>query len=248
MALDIEVIDPPQLIGVENRKIKYSDGYIVSRPFCHFRWHGDDYWLMGRTIWKNTTDAGKVLLRRPNGKKTYRTAIRVSQNEGTPKFNIIRPSFQLSSKDTALVFLGFHLHLVVDMNFVREEDERLSALTSGQAAACLADNSPIKSFPDRGLSKTAPSAVTGASEKARDLNYYRLLPDETLISMALKSGDGLTHALGERVEDLIPLEGEVEELKQEISELNQSVDLWQAEAIGCGNELDKIKSRVEGEC
>ncbi len=129
MATDFSLIDPPDLLGIEHRKIEDFQGVTVSRSFVHFRWHGSDIWLLGQMRWHNIMSIGYVGLRLPRGNKTYRAGISAHPREEPPGFSVSLPrGSQGPLKGKEFVFLGFKPEKVVNMDFVREEDHRLSAL------------------------------------------------------------------------------------------------------------------------
>ena len=129
MATEFSLIDAPDLLEIEHRKIEDFQGVTVSHSFVHFRWHGSDIWLLGQMRWHNIMSIGYVSLRLPRGKKTYRAAILVHPREKPLGFSVSLPrGSQGALKGREFVFCGFKPEKVVNMDFVREEDRRLSAL------------------------------------------------------------------------------------------------------------------------
>ena len=62
MTTAFDLIDPPELVGIEYQTIEEFDGHYASRPFAHFRWHDADYWLLGQMRWHNIMTVGECFL------------------------------------------------------------------------------------------------------------------------------------------------------------------------------------------
>ena len=66
-----------------------------------------------------------------------------------------------------------------------------------------------------------------------DRNYLRMLDDNSLINMGREryNGDDLVLVLAERLSELLDVEAQLDEAKNEIDELRESRDIWKAEAL-----------------
>ena len=66
-----------------------------------------------------------------------------------------------------------------------------------------------------------------------DRNYLRMLDDNSLINMGREryNGDDLVLVLAERLSELLDVQEELDEAKNEIVELRESRDIWKAEAL-----------------
>ncbi len=127
--MDFNLIDAPEPVEIEYRQVEDTKGTRFSRPFVHFRWHDADIWLLGKVDWHDLISIGMPRLRLPRGEKIYHAKAVVHPSNSPFTFSIARPpSRQGLVKGTDFVFLGFDPRAVVDMDFVREEDARLSAL------------------------------------------------------------------------------------------------------------------------
>ena len=73
-----------------------------------------------------------------------------------------------------------------------------------------------------------------------DRNYYRMLSDSELIRVAFDSHFELDVVLAERLSELLDVEAQLDEAKNEIDELTKRCDLWQAEANMLQASLDRI--------
>ena len=73
-----------------------------------------------------------------------------------------------------------------------------------------------------------------------DRNYYRMLSDSELIRVAFDSHFELDVVLAERLSELLDVEAQLDEAKNEIDELTKRCDLWQAEANMLQAALDRI--------
>ena len=128
MATPFELIDPPDLIEVKYHQIEDGRGRHFNYPFVHFRWHGSDFWLLGKMVWRNTMTAGDVYLRLPKGTNIWVAGITVHPHQENINFTVGKPRHRVSSKNGAFTFLGFAPRTVVNIDFVREEEKRLTAL------------------------------------------------------------------------------------------------------------------------
>ena len=121
-----EIIDPPELIEVVPLRIEDCSGSRTYRRFSHFRWRGEDFWILGTMVWRNSLQSGRVRLRLPRGRKLFSTSIGVRPDACPPQFAIQRPREWHCEKAAAFVFEGFSEGLLVNIDFVREEDRRWS--------------------------------------------------------------------------------------------------------------------------
>ena len=66
-----------------------------------------------------------------------------------------------------------------------------------------------------------------------DRNYLRMLDDNSLINMGRErhNGDDLILVLAERLSELLDVQEELDEAKNELDELRESRDIWKAEAL-----------------
>lgn len=133
MATEFDLIDPPELVGIEHHPIEDIQGRNLSYPFAHFVWHGVDYWLLGQMRWHNMMSVGQVFLRLPKGKKAYPASITVHPRSEPSTFTVGFPRKRIGTMKRsfchqAFVFVGFHPQKVVNIEFVREEHRRIDAL------------------------------------------------------------------------------------------------------------------------
>jgi len=63
-----------------------------------------------------------------------------------------------------------------------------------------------------------------------DRNYLTMLSDAELVRIALDRNHELAVVLAERLSELLNVEAQLDEAKNEIDELTKRCDLWQAEA------------------
>lgn len=125
MAPDYVVADPPEWAAFEFQTIE--DGSINGSltRFSKFVWHGEDYWLMGRMVWRNRLASGFGLVRASGGRRVYRTPILVHPEYRPVEFKLFRPESARRVQTRYFRFLGFEPSLSVDMEFVRAEHRRL---------------------------------------------------------------------------------------------------------------------------
>lgn len=128
MATPFELIDPPELIEVKYHQIQDGLGRNLSYPFVHFLWHGSDFWLLGKLVWRNTMTAGDVYLRLPKGRNIFVAGMTVHPDQGDMTFTVGKPRHRLSYKNGAFSFLGFAPRMAVDIDFIREEEKRLTTV------------------------------------------------------------------------------------------------------------------------
>lgn len=127
MATPFELIDPPELIEVKYHQIEDGRGRNFLYPFVHFLWHGRDFWLLGKLVWRNAMAAGDVYLRLPKGRNLFVAGITVHPDQGDMTFTVGKPRYRITRQNEAFSFLGFAPKTVVDIDFVRQEEERLTA-------------------------------------------------------------------------------------------------------------------------
>jgi len=73
-----------------------------------------------------------------------------------------------------------------------------------------------------------------------DLNYLSMLSDAELVRTALDRNHELAVVLAERLAELLNVEAQLDEAKNEIVELNAQVYEWQSEANMLQASLDRI--------
>ena len=121
------LIDPPQFIDFEVRHIEQLEspnGFLVR--LAHFRWHKKDYWILGRMVWHNRLTCGSVWVRAKKGRKIYKTTLTMMPQYSPPEFVISKPSNKSLLNSKEFVFKGFDEQKIVDIEFIRREDRRLS--------------------------------------------------------------------------------------------------------------------------
>jgi hypothetical protein len=74
----------------------------------------------------------------------------------------------------------------------------------------------------------------------QDRNYLRMLSDGELVRTALDRNHELAVVLAERLAELLNVEAQLDEAKNEIVELNAQVYEWRAEANMLQAQLDVI--------
>ena len=97
-------------------------------PFAHFQWHEQEFWLLGKMEGHDITAVGDVYLRLPKGRKLFHAGILVRPRSEPPTFLIRNPRGSFGKRAETFVFMGFSPRAIVDIEFVREESRRLSAL------------------------------------------------------------------------------------------------------------------------
>jgi hypothetical protein len=126
MTTTFELVDPPELVRIEHHTIEDILGNHHSHPFVQFRWHDADYWVLGKMRWHNIMAAGDVLLRLPQGRKTYRATMTVHPRSEPAAFSVSAPRKQQGAlRNGGFVFVGFHPQKVMNIEFVRQEHRRL---------------------------------------------------------------------------------------------------------------------------
>lgn len=70
-----------------------------------------------------------------------------------------------------------------------------------------------------------------------DRTYWRASSTRSLIENALNSGDELTIALGERLQEYDDQEYIIDDLQKENAELERRVESWQEEVLSLRNQL-----------
>lgn len=128
MVTQFELIDPPELIEIKHYQIEDEQGRHLHFPFVHFRWSNRHFWLLGRMVWRNTMALGEVYLRLPRGKKLFEATMVAHPHQENITFTVNRPRDRSSARSEAFVFMGFSLKYVVNIDFVREEDQRISTV------------------------------------------------------------------------------------------------------------------------
>lgn len=119
-----EILDGPVLIEVRAFGIEDCKGFRNYRRFAHFRWREADIWLIGTMVWRNSLQVGRVWLRLPRGRKLLSASLGV-RPDFQQSFHVGRPRDRYVEKCDTFVFEGFDDRLVVNIDFVREEDRRL---------------------------------------------------------------------------------------------------------------------------
>ena len=74
-----------------------------------------------------------------------------------------------------------------------------------------------------------------------DRTYFRTLTDNELIFIARYCDNDLALVLGERLEELLDVEEELETAKEEIKELAAKWTRWMDEAITLHEQLDALR-------
>lgn len=74
-----------------------------------------------------------------------------------------------------------------------------------------------------------------------DRNYLSMLSDRELVHAALDRSHELAVVLAERLSDLLDVEEQLNEAKNEIEEITKRCDLWQAEAAELQHENDTLR-------
>ncbi len=71
-------------------------------------------------------------LRLPKGRNIFVAGITVHPDQGDMTFTVGKPRYRITRKTEAFSFLGFAPKTVVDIDFVRQEEERLTAAPLGE--------------------------------------------------------------------------------------------------------------------
>lgn len=125
MTSSVEFIDIPAVEELETRTIETFEGNKANHTFIRFHWHEKDYWLIGKPVWKNVCLAGHVQLRLPRGKRIFSASLTVRHWANPLRFSIGHPTGRKPNQN-AFVFVGFCPDRIVDIDFVREEEKRLT--------------------------------------------------------------------------------------------------------------------------
>ena len=134
MALNFELIDPPSIGKQESYQVESLAGSKTLQTFVPFHWHGQVFWVLGKAVWKNVMNAGDVLLRLPKGRNHYAASLRVRHWEKPLTFSVSYPRIRQSTQHKTFVFVGFCPKRLVSIEFVRAENDRLSALPRDYAS------------------------------------------------------------------------------------------------------------------
>lgn len=73
-----------------------------------------------------------------------------------------------------------------------------------------------------------------------DRNYLRMLSDSELMRVAIDSYNETSIVLAERLSELLDVEVQLDDAKNELYEVNKRLDLWQAEALALQALLDTV--------
>jgi polyhydroxyalkanoate synthesis regulator phasin len=90
---------------------------------------------------------------------------------------------------------------------------------------------------DSGNHPVYPAADSNAKDCNMDRDYYRCLSDEDLAETGRNSGDELSIALGERLQDFV-YDGGSEQMRQQINYLETEVDRLRARIDELNDELN----------
>lgn len=119
-------LDAPKLVSVEFFRVEDHLLNTASRPFVCFEWHGEQHWLIGEVRGSSLIFAGRVYLRRRQGRRTYVSKLFV--NTTRPSFTISKPMTRRSFYNISSVFIGFAPEHQVDIDFIRNESRRIKSL------------------------------------------------------------------------------------------------------------------------
>jgi len=133
MKLDFEIIDLPRIGVEESYQVESLEGDKTLETFVPFYWHDQVFWVFGRPVWKYVMEGGDVLLRLPKGRNSLTARLRVHRQHALT-FSIATPWIRRSTQHKTLVFIGFCPKQLVNIEFVRAENDRLSALPQDYAA------------------------------------------------------------------------------------------------------------------
>lgn len=125
MSNEIKLIDAPSVIGVKQYQVETLEGAIGFRTFTNFHWHGEDYWNLGKALWRGIYFGGfgNFIVSPQTKTTTLRFLIRKSRDNAL-RYNLQYPH-QAGAIARDVVFLGFSSQTLVDIDFVRYEHERL---------------------------------------------------------------------------------------------------------------------------
>ena len=121
------LLDPPVLVELDVLKIETTaspNGDL--RRIAHFRWHDQDFWLLGRMVWHNRMAVGSVFVRPKRGRRIMKTTLMVHPNFSPPEYVVHRPGMRRYPKEGNFVFAGFDPGMVINIEFARSEDRRLT--------------------------------------------------------------------------------------------------------------------------
>jgi hypothetical protein len=137
-----DLLDAPTLAQIDYYYIEDAHNWVdLCWSFAHFRWHDQDYWLLGQMRGHGMMAAGSVLLRLPRRRKIYEAGLVVHPHVKPVTFSV-RPFRSEAWKHRQFVFAGFHPQRVVNIDFVRAEDRRIRAMPSGAARERLSRPPP----------------------------------------------------------------------------------------------------------
>lgn len=122
-----DLFDLPSLVGLTFGSIEGMNGNRQYLRLAHFRWQDADHWVLCRTVWRNAMMAGSVFVQPVNSVKTYRVSLAIQPAYNPPVFRVSRPVMRRYPKSPDFRFMGFAQDRLVDIDFIRAEEQRLGA-------------------------------------------------------------------------------------------------------------------------
>lgn len=117
--------DLPKIVDVSWQKIETING-PESRHFVAFNWKGQEFWIHGIPVWHNRMSLPPCLLRCGDENRLYKASISLAHRHKPYQFWIYQPRARGAARGP-WSFAGFSEALHVNMDFVRDEAERIIA-------------------------------------------------------------------------------------------------------------------------
>ena len=117
--------DLPTIVDISYQKVETMDG-ALARHFVCFEWKAREFWIHGIPVWHNRMNLPPCLLHCGDEVRPYKASISVAHWHKPYKFWIYQPQARGAARGP-WSFAGFSAGLHVNMDFVRDEAERLLA-------------------------------------------------------------------------------------------------------------------------
>ena len=115
----------PSVIDVISQYVETHEGPSSERFVC-FQWQGTELWVHGWAVWHNRMRLPECLLRCGSEERLYKSQLLLFHWNRPYQFAIFEPRARGAARGP-WTFVGFPDHVIVNMNFVRDEAERLEA-------------------------------------------------------------------------------------------------------------------------
>ena len=119
------VRDLPKVTDVISQYVETHEG-PSSESFVCFQWQGTELWVHGQAVWHNRMRLPDCWLRCGSEERLYKSQLLLYHWNWPYQFAIFEPRARGAARGP-WAFAGFAEHVLVNMNFVRDEAERLEA-------------------------------------------------------------------------------------------------------------------------